>query len=96
MTCRIYLAGPMTGLPEFNFPAFHEWAAHFRANGFDVVNPAEINGDTGKAWVDCMRADIPQMLSCQAIAMLPGWTNSKGAQLEHHIATELGFAVTYL
>ena len=37
---RIYVAGPMSGLPAFNFPAFHEAAADLRACGFDVVNPA--------------------------------------------------------
>ncbi|WP_457825134.1 DUF4406 domain-containing protein, partial [Staphylococcus aureus] len=34
---RIYVAGPMSGLPELNFPAFHAAAAELRAQGFDVV-----------------------------------------------------------
>ncbi|MCY1527250.1 hypothetical protein D9M68_623110 [compost metagenome] len=38
---RIYLAGPMTGLPEFNYPAFHAEAARLRALGYQVENPAE-------------------------------------------------------
>ena len=37
----IYLSGPMTGLPEFNYPAFHEAARRWRAIGWDVINPAE-------------------------------------------------------
>lgn len=38
---KIYLAGPMRGYPEFNFPAFHKVAAMLRAQGHLVFNPAE-------------------------------------------------------
>ena len=40
---RLYLSGPMTGLPENNYPAFHEAARTLRAEGHKVVNPAEIH-----------------------------------------------------
>lgn len=38
---RIYLAGPMRGYAEFNFPAFHAAAARLREQGHTVFNPAE-------------------------------------------------------
>jgi hypothetical protein len=44
---KIYIAGPMSGLPEFNFPAFNEAAARFRADGWIVFNPAEKDAEAG-------------------------------------------------
>ena len=87
---RVYLAGPMSGIEALNFPAFHKAAASLRASGYDVVNPAEINSDPNAGWNACMRADIAQLVTCDRIALLPGWEKSKGARLEKHIATELG------
>jgi hypothetical protein len=37
---KVYIAGPMRGIPEFNFPAFYAAADVFRAKGFEVFNPA--------------------------------------------------------
>ena len=93
MRKRLYLAGPMTGLPHLNFPAFHAAAAHLRAYGYTVINPAEINPDHSMSWEDCMRKDIAELVTCSAIYLLPGWKASKGATLEHHIAERLGLHI---
>src|SRR5579884_3312460 len=91
---RVYIAGPMTGLPDYNFPAFHAAAKVLRDEGYDVVNPAEIamEGDCA-TWYDCMRRDIPELLKCDGVFVLPGWAESKGARLEVLIAVKLGMWV---
>jgi hypothetical protein len=85
----------MSGLPLLNFPAFADAAGRLRAAGWEVVNPAEINPDPTAAWADCMRADIAQLVTCDSICMLPGWETSRGATLEHQIASALGMAVIH-
>jgi hypothetical protein len=86
---KIYISGPMTGLPDLNFPAFHAEAARIRALGHEVVNPAELNPDGG-TWQECMRKDIAALCECDGIFMLPGWDVSRGALLEFEIASRLG------
>lgn len=90
---RIYISGPMSGLPELNFPAFHAAAAALRAKGFDVVNPAEINAEHPGRWESCMKADIKALCDCDALVMLPGWERSNGAHLEVHLAHRLGMQI---
>lgn len=87
MTRRLYLAGPMTGHPDLNHPAFHEAARLLREQGFEVGNPAEIPPpNASPTWEDWMRAALAMMLTCDAIALLPGWGQSRGALEEHRIA----------
>lgn len=93
---RVYVSGPMTGLPELNFPAFHAAAAQLRALGLEVVNPAELNPDPACTWQAAMREDIRALVDCDAIVLLPGWQNSRGARLELTVAQALGMAQTTL
>ncbi len=41
-----YIAGPMSNLPQFNFPAFDSVASELRDQGFTVVSPAEEDGES--------------------------------------------------
>ena len=90
---RIYISGPMTGLPQNNYPAFNKCADDFRRAGFAVVNPAELAGEKQLTWQEYMRQDLRWLLDCDAITMLPGWKNSKGAQLELAVAQGLGLKI---
>lgn len=38
---RYYLAGKMSGLPQFNIPHFYRVAAKLRQDGWKIINPAE-------------------------------------------------------
>ena len=91
---RVYISGPMTGLPEFNFPAFHSAAQELRRCGYEVVNPAEINAENNGDWHIYLRADIKALCDCDILALLPGWEGSNGAHLELHVAHRLGRNVT--
>jgi Domain of unknown function (DUF4406) len=44
---KVYLAGPMSGIPKFNFPLFHAVTAELRQRGFEVVSPAEEDHKAG-------------------------------------------------
>ena len=93
---RVYIAGPMTGIEDLNFPAFHAAADALRAAGFDPVNPADINPGHGTPYQTCMRNDLTALLTCDAVALLEGWEHSRGARLEHHVSTHLGLIVAPL
>lgn len=82
----IYLSGPMTGIKEYNHPAFQVEAERLRDLGYDVVSPAELNPDGSLSWHDCIKIDIKALVDCDAIALLEGWQKSQGALLEIDIA----------
>lgn len=106
---KVYLAGPMRGLPDYNFPAFHDAAYCLRSRGYSVISPAEMDeelddfdptSEDGPALDD---ADLFRMLgrdiaaiadpSTKGVAVLPGWEDSAGARLEVHVARHLGKVV---
>jgi hypothetical protein len=91
----VYLAGPMSGLPAMNYPAFHAEAARLRALGYRVENPAENHEPPCQSWEGYMRLALLQMLRCDTIAMLPGWAKSKGATIEHRLAADLGMNIVF-
>lgn len=92
---RVYVAGPMTGIPDYNFPAFNAAASMLRAKGWHVENPAEHGIVAGATWADYMHYDLARIATCSAIYLLPGWCQSRGAALEVHIASVLGMAFQY-
>lgn len=90
---RVYVAGPMTGIADFNYPAFNAVADQLRAQGFEVENPADHGIVEGAQWADYMAYDLTRLGLCGVIALLPDWEKSQGAKLEVLIAERLGMTV---
>lgn len=94
---RIYISGPMSGIPEFNHPAFHEAALNLRLKGHEVINPAEMDEDIDKPWPWYILRDLHVLADFkpQAIFMLHGWDRSPGAKIEMLFAEKLGARILY-
>ena len=90
---RIYIAGPMTGYAEKNFPAFAEMSEKLLSLDFIPVSPARNEDNLHEGWADFMKPDLVDMLYCGAIVTLPGWEKSKGATMEVGLAKELDIPV---
>lgn len=100
---RAYLSGPMSGIPNFNFPAFMSAADQLDELGFDVLNPASRgwgdgdpvtgtnSGHTG--WQEFLRVDTAWVAGANCVFVLPGWQHSKGATFEVFVAWTLGIPV---
>jgi hypothetical protein len=92
---KLYIAGPMTGIEDFNFPAFNKAADELHAAGYQVLHTAhpdnlEPEKVKSTSWEQWLRKAIARMMDADAIALLPGWQASKGARLEVMVGLEVG------
>lgn len=90
---KLYLSGPMTGLPDYNFPAFEQARDRLRTMGHEVICPAEAGQVEGWEWSDYMKRDVIMLLAADSVVVLPGWEDSRGARLEVHLASALGMTI---
>jgi hypothetical protein len=100
-----YVAGPMRGLPAFNFPAFDAARDALLTGGWDVISPADIDrfagdencGDQDKFSIRDFFAirfvAAMRRKGSAAIVMLPGWELSTGASAELFLARWLGVPI---
>jgi nucleoside 2-deoxyribosyltransferase len=108
---RVYLAGPMSGHPDFNAGLFHAGEVYARDKGWEPVNPHNAKpvhdgdcpaGETfttgnGTHPYQCwMRADLKLLLDCDGVLMLPGWSRSRGAAMEEQVADICGIPICYM
>mgnify|MGYP001158654316 FL=1 len=101
----IYIAGPMTGIEEYNFPAFDAASFKFKEQGFNVINPAalsrthaaELGIEIGELCVrECAMIDLVAVIGTAShMHMLKGWEYSRGAKTEHALAEWLDIKISY-
>jgi hypothetical protein len=96
-TTPVYIAGPMRGRPDMNFPAFLHAAERLRALGFEVKCPAEPDPSAGFDPHD-LRPALASVLSwivrhAGAVVVLPGWEQSRGCRAEIAAAQAVGTPV---
>jgi len=94
---RFYIAGPMSGYPEFNFPAFDAAKEQLILWGYKVISPADLDRASGPfedcKVEDCARRDLEALLEVDAVYALDGWEKSTGARNEVMVAGWLGLPV---
>lgn len=91
---KIYISGPMTGLPDFNYPEFNRVAAMLRARDDVelVYNPAEWCNDGRDFDIRKAFADFCQFICGEAdtIYLINGWPGSVGSRCELALANICG------
>ena len=83
---KVFISGPMTGLPNLNREAFNEAEEKLKAAGFSVFNPAWFKFDSGFSDDDIAAIDLAALHRCDYIYQLEGWERSKGASSEWMVA----------
>ena len=94
----VYVAGPMTGYPDFNYPAFEAAREQLESLGYEVLSPTDTKEPPGTEyqgapWSWYLRRALEMVALADGIALLPGWENSKGAQLERYVGQQLGMGI---
>ncbi len=95
MSKRIYISGPISGMPDENWPAFAKAEAAIIAAGNMAVNPHSLPHDHDLTWPSYMREAIVALMSCDEVYALPGCGLSQGANIELLIASALGMPIRY-
>lgn len=89
----VYISGPISGVENYAEP-FNFVEAALKAQGFDAINPTR-KDFTGWEYRDIIAYDLFRLHWCDAIYMLKGWADSKGAALEQHYAKTVGIPIIY-
>lgn len=101
---KAYLAGPMTGYPERNFPEFIRRKKELESLGYEVVFPFDIDGNADNELTRpyVIRLDVFLIIGADAsqkpvdaVFVLRGWERSRGTRLEVELACQLDIPVMW-
>lgn len=93
---KVYISGAISGIPfHVVTDQFKKAEVELLAKGHEPVNPLNNGLDNTCSWLNHMRADIKSLLDCDAIYMIKGWPDSRGAIIEKQLAENLGMKVFY-
>lgn len=101
-TKTLYLAGPMRGYVQYNFPAFDVAKVELEVSGYRVINPADLDRACGFRADDkfdpanksrFMLRDLAELSHCDGIALLDGWGSSSGVAVEVAYGQYLGLPI---
>lgn len=79
---KIYISGPITGLPYGNIHAFMDAENALIAAGHEPVNPHRNGLPPDATWEQHMCVDIALLHTCEGVAVLPGCDRSRGCKME--------------
>ena len=83
---KLYISGPITGMDDGNQAAFATAERVLRDAGFETFNPHALRLPLAVDWHIAMRQCLRELMQCEAVALLEGWTRSEGAQMEEWAA----------
>lgn len=93
MAICVYISGPMSGYPLYNYPAFEKAEKILHSVGYRVVSPHRSGGGPKFSWETNMRFALELLLRCDGVALLPHYMESPGSMLELMVGQQLGLAV---
>jgi len=88
----VYISGRMSGLPDFNIPAFLRLEAVIRRTyGCQVLNPAR--HPVGLTWTQYMRLDLAMLREATVLVQFADWRQSRGAVIEFDVFSMTGLPI---
>lgn len=91
---KVYIAGKIGGEKDAR-EKFEEAEKWLIKNGYQAINPMKLPHNHDKSWEAYMKECIHALIECDYIIMLPMWSFSPGAVIEHNLAKSLKIGVYY-
>lgn len=93
---KVFISGPMSGIKDFNKPAFDRVEQWLTQTGYSVFNPARMHFDDTWTHEEIMRIDLAALAQCDYICMLDGFESSIGAMQEYRYAMAIGIKLFHM